>query len=48
VDLLQNLEELPISAFDIVEYCPQFDVSNITGYAAAKLIKEVLGIMPQD
>lgn len=45
VDLIQELAGLPIVAFDIAEYCPVFDNSNITAFAAAKVIKEILGIL---
>jgi agmatinase len=45
VNFIQNLASLPIAAFDIVEFCPAQDHSNITAFAAAKLIKETLGIL---
>ena len=45
VNLIQELAGLSILAFDIVEYCPDYDQSDITAFAAAKLIKEILGIM---
>ncbi len=45
VNLIQELVNLPIFAFDIVELCPDYDQSNITAFLAAKLIKETLGIM---
>lgn len=46
VRLIQKIKGMPIFAFDIVEYCPKYDISNITGYATAKLIKEILAILP--
>ncbi len=45
IDLIQKLSRLPIFAFDIVELCPTYDQSNVTAFAAAKIIKETLGIM---
>lgn len=45
VDFIHSLEGLRIAAFDIVEICPRFDPSGITAFAAAKIIKETLGIM---
>ncbi|MFQ5980986.1 MAG: agmatinase [Candidatus Heimdallarchaeota archaeon] len=45
VDFIQRLAGLPIFAFDIVELCPPYDHGNITAFAAAKLIRETLGIM---
>lgn len=30
-------------AFDVVELNPRYDVSNVTAFAAAKIIREVLG-----
>ncbi len=45
INLIQELANLPIFAFDIVELCPDYDQSNITAFVAAKLIKEILGIM---
>lgn len=45
VDFIQGLASLPIFAFDIVELCPAYDHGNISAFAAAKLIKETLGIM---
>ncbi|MFX0051921.1 MAG: agmatinase [Candidatus Hodarchaeota archaeon] len=46
IDFIQSLAGLPIYAFDIVELCPTYDQSMITAFVAAKLIKEVLGIIP--
>ncbi|NHJ48569.1 MAG: agmatinase [Asgard group archaeon] len=45
VEFIQGLEGINLKAFDIVELCPKFDYSGITSLAAAKLIKETLGIM---
>ncbi|MFX0113446.1 MAG: agmatinase [Candidatus Hodarchaeota archaeon] len=45
VDFIHSLAGLPIFALDVVELCPVHDHSNITAFAAAKLIKETLGIM---
>lgn len=45
INFIQELSRLPIFAFDIVELSPDYDQSNITAFAAAKIIKEVLGIM---
>ncbi|MHA2246947.1 MAG: agmatinase [Candidatus Hodarchaeales archaeon] len=45
IRLVQGFSRLPIFAFDVVELCPDYDQSNITAFAAAKLIKEILGIM---
>lgn len=45
VSLINQFQGLPLIGFDIVEYCPVYDYSNITAFAAAKCIKEVLGIM---
>ncbi|PWI48686.1 agmatinase [Candidatus Heimdallarchaeota archaeon B3_Heim] len=45
VDLIHELAGLPIKFFDIVEINPKHDKSGITGYAAAKIIKEIFGIV---
>jgi agmatinase len=45
VEILHGISTLDISAFDIVELCPPFDPSNITSFSAAKIIKEILGIL---
>jgi len=45
INFIQELSNLPIFAFDIVELCPDYDQSNITAFAAAKIIKETLGVM---
>jgi agmatinase len=45
--LLQILEAvfkmLPVCALDIVEVCPRLDPSDITTFAAIKLLYEVFG-----
>lgn len=46
VNFIQEISDLPIFAFDVVEYNPKYDHSMISAYAAAKIIKEILGIMP--
>ncbi len=45
VSFIQELSNLPISAFDVVELSPAYDQSNITAFATAKVIKETLGIL---
>jgi agmatinase len=45
INFIQELSDLPISVFDVVELSPTYDQSNITAFAAAKVIKETLGIM---
>ena len=45
VEFLQGLQGIKLLAFDIVELCPKFDYSGITALAAAKFVKETLGIM---
>jgi arginase family enzyme len=44
IDLIQTLDQ-PIVAADIVEYNPRCDVSNMTATVAAKLLKEIGGMM---
>ncbi|MGO1073661.1 arginase family protein [Lysobacter sp. CA199] len=44
IDLIQHLDQ-PIVAADIVEYNPRCDISNLTAVVAAKLLKEVGGMM---
>lgn len=41
--LRQLVLELPVEAMDLVEYSPSLDCSNITGFAALKIIYECLG-----
>ena len=45
ISFIQELSDLPIAVFDLVELVPTYDQSNITAFAAAKVIKETLGIM---
>ena len=44
IDLIQSIEQ-PIVAADIVEYNPRCDISNQTALVAAKLLKEIAGMM---
>ncbi len=44
VNLLHRLDQ-PIIAADIVEYNPRCDISNLTANVAAKLLKEIAGMM---
>jgi len=44
IDLIQGIDQ-PIVGADIVEYNPRCDISNITATVAAKLLKEVGGMM---
>jgi agmatinase len=44
IDLIQGIEQ-PIVAADIVEYNPRCDVGNMTALVAAKLLKEIAGMM---
>lgn len=44
IDLLQSIRQ-PIVAADVVEYNPQCDLSNQTALVAAKLVKEIGGMM---
>lgn len=45
-ELIDSIHTLStkILAFDIVELNPRYDVSGITGFAAAKIIREMLGL----
>jgi len=45
IDFIHGLRELEIVAFDVVELCPQYDVSSITVIGVGKIILETLGIM---
>ncbi|MFQ6125638.1 MAG: agmatinase [Candidatus Heimdallarchaeota archaeon] len=45
VDIIQGISSLNIHAFDIVELCPPYDCSSITAFAAAKIIRETLGVL---
>ncbi|MFZ5671923.1 MAG: arginase family protein [Pseudomonadota bacterium] len=44
VNLIHRLRQ-PIVAADIVEYNPRCDISNLTANVAAKLVKEIAGMM---
>lgn len=44
IDWIQALDQ-PIVAADIVEYNPRCDISNMTASVAAKLLKEIAGMM---
>lgn len=44
IDLIHTIDQ-PVVAADIVEYNPRCDVSNITATVAAKLLKEIAGMM---
>jgi len=44
IDWIQSLEQ-PIVAADVVEYNPRCDISNMTALVAAKLVKEIGGMM---
>jgi arginase family enzyme len=44
IDLIQAIDR-PIVAADIVEYNPRADISNLTAVVAAKLLKEIGGMM---
>jgi arginase family enzyme len=44
IDLIQSIEQ-PVVAADIVEYNPRCDLSNMTALVAAKLLKEIAGMM---
>jgi arginase len=44
INLIQAIEQ-PIVAADIVEFNPRCDISNLTAVVAAKLVKEIGGMM---
>jgi agmatinase len=44
IDLLHTIDQ-PIIGADIVEYNPRCDISNLTATVAAKLLKEIAGMM---
>lgn len=44
INLLHSIDQ-PIVAADIVEYNPRCDISNLTAIVAAKLLKEIGGMM---
>lgn len=45
IDIIQNLEELNIRAFDVVEANPDYDCSGITFVSTSKFIREMLGVV---
>jgi arginase family enzyme len=44
IDWIHTIDQ-PIVAADIVEYNPRCDISNLTAVVAAKLLKEIAGMM---
>lgn len=44
IDMLHTIDQ-PIVAADIVEFNPRCDISNQTALVAAKLLKEIAGMM---
>ncbi len=44
IGLIQAIDQ-PIVAADVVEYNPRQDLSNVTSLVAAKLVKEIAGMM---
>jgi agmatinase len=44
IDLIHTIDQ-PIVAADIVEYNPRCDISDLTALVAAKLLKEIAGMM---
>jgi agmatinase len=44
-DLAYALRELPVTGVDIVEVAPPFDHADITSFAAATLVMEMLGVI---
>jgi arginase family enzyme len=44
INLIQGIDQ-PIVAADIVEYNPSQDLNNMTALVAAKLTKEIAGMM---
>jgi arginase len=44
IDLIHTIDQ-PLVAADIVEYNPRCDISNMTATVAAKLVKEIAGMM---
>jgi arginase len=44
INWLRALDQ-PIVAADIVEYNPRCDIANLTASVAAKLLKEIAGMM---
>jgi arginase family enzyme len=44
IDFIHRIDQ-PIVAADVVEYNPRCDISNQTALVAAKLVKEIAGVM---
>lgn len=44
IDLIHTIDQ-PIVAADVVEYNPRCDIANLTATVAAKLVKEIAGMM---
>lgn len=44
IDLIRSIRQ-PIVAADVVEYNPRCDIANQTAVVAAKLVKEIGGMM---
>lgn len=44
IDIIQSIDA-PIVGADVVEYNPRCDISNVTAIVAAKLVKELAGMM---
>ncbi len=42
IELIKSIDA-EVVAFDVVELNPHYDVSNVTAFSAAKIIREVLG-----
>lgn len=45
IDTFYEISSFNIKSFDVVELCPKYDPSGITGFAVAKIIREILGIV---
>jgi len=45
VQFVNGLAPLPVKAVDVMEYNPAHDPLRITGYAAAKYLKEAMGLL---
>ncbi len=45
IQIIKNINTLPIFSFDIVELNPTYDSTQISAFTAAKIIKETLGIL---
>ena len=45
IDIFHEISSLNIACFDIVELCPKYDPSGISGFVAAKIVREILGIV---